>query len=121
METSHQRCLRIAGALEDLVAQEAAALESRDYSAAGNLQDRAAPLVEFLAQNAPVHAVDAVLRSRIAAVQQLRARSSAQLAIEIERTRVDLLDSEQARRQVAKIAPAYARSASNRAKLCAVG
>ena len=113
--------MRIAGALEDLVAQEAAALESRDYTEVSILQDRAAPLVEFLAQNTATHGGDAALRNRIAAVHQLRARSSAQLAIEIERARVELHESERARRQVAKIAPAYARSASNRAKLCAVG
>ena len=113
--------MRIAGALEDLVAQEALALESRDYTEVSILQDRAAPLVEFLAQNAATHGGDAALRNRIATVQQLRARSSAQLAIQIERARVELLESEHARRQVAKIAPAYARSVSNRAKLCAVG
>ncbi len=121
METPHQRCVRIAGALEDLVAQEAAALGSRDYIEMSVLQDRAAPLVEFLAQNATAHAGDAVLRNRIAAVQQLRACSSAQLAIEIELARVELRESEHAQRQVAKIAPAYTRGASNRAKLCAVG
>ncbi len=121
METSYQRCLRMAVALEDLVAQEAAALESRDYTEVSILQDRAAPLVDFLAQNASTHCGDIALRNRIAAVQQLRARSSALLASEMARTRAELHESQHAQRQVAKVAPAYARSASIRAKLCAVG
>ena len=113
--------MRIAGALEDLVAQEALALESRDYTEVSILQDRAAPLVEFLAQNAATHGGDAALRMRIKAVQQRRTGSAALLATEIVRARAELCESGFAQRQVAKIAPAYGRSAVSRVNLCAVG
>jgi hypothetical protein len=52
METPAQRCARIVSALEDLVNQEAAALRAGDFDAVNEIQDRAAPLVEFLALHA---------------------------------------------------------------------
>lgn len=121
METPAQRCLRIAGALGDLAGQEAVALAARDFPGVLGLQERAAPLVEFLSLHAAAHAGDRALRDRVAAVQSLRAHSSAQLAAEIERTRVLWQEAGVAQRQLAKIAPAYGRSAASRTQLCAVG
>lgn len=121
METPVQRCVRIATALDDLAAQEAAALAAHNFSGVLVLQDRAAPLVEFLAANAASHAGDAVLRTRVAAVQARRACTSALLAAEIERARTELLEAGFAQNQVAKIGPAYGRAAAARSQLCAVG
>ena len=113
--------MRIAGALEDLAAQESVALGARDFSAAQAVQERAAPLVEFLAANAAALAGDSVLRTRIAAVQMLRARSAARLEAEVTCARVELGEARFAQRQVAKIAPAYGRGVSGRSRLSVVG
>jgi hypothetical protein len=121
METLVQRCVRIAGALEDLVGQEAAALESHDYAGVLVLQERAEPLVAFLSQHAPVHAGDSALRARITAVQELRTRSALRIANDIVRAKADLDESRLAQRQVARIAPAYGRGQASRMQLSIVG
>jgi hypothetical protein len=107
METAAQRCLRIVGALEDLVHQESAALAKRDWAAAEVVQERAAPLVDFLAASTLEDAERGALRARIAALQQRRAETSRSLSLQIAQARSELQQAMAVKRRVAQIAPAY--------------
>ena len=107
METAAQRCRRIVGALEDLVHQESASLAKRDWAGAEAVQERAAPLVDFLAASSPSIADDAALRARIAALQQRRAETSRSLGLQIAQAKNELQQALAAKRRVAQIAPAY--------------
>ena len=107
METAAQRCRRIVGALEELVHQESASLAKRDWAGAEAVQDRAAPLVDFLTTSSPSIVDDAALRARIAALQQRRAETSRSLGLQIAQARNELQQAVAAKRRVAQIAPAY--------------
>lgn len=121
METPVQRCSRLAAALADLAAQEAAALAARDIEAVLALQERAAPLVEFLSGQAGEIACHAPLAAQLAAVHARRAQSARSLAAEVEKSRGALREAGAARRRIAQIAPAYGRGAPTATQLCAVG
>jgi hypothetical protein len=110
METPAQRCARIVGALEDLAAQEAAAIETHDFAGALTVQDRAEPLVDFIVRDAHAGVCDGAITSRISAVQMLRARTSEKLAQEMARTRNELQRMQATKSRVAQVAPAYGRS-----------
>jgi hypothetical protein len=107
METSAQRCWRILAALEDLVHQESASLAKRDWMGAETVQQRAAPLVDFLAAHGPASADDAALRERIATLQQRRAETSRSLNLQIAQAKSELQQAQAARRRLGQIAPAY--------------
>src|SRR5436190_11518444 len=107
METSAQRCRRIVTALEDLVHQESATLAKCDWSGVEAVQERAAPLVDFLAAHAPESVDDAALRARIVALQQRREETSRSLGAQIAQARTELQQALAAKRRVAKIAPVY--------------
>lgn len=109
METAAQRCERIVAALEDLAAQEAAAIQTHDFSSALAVQDRAEPLVDFLARNASL-ATAARLNDRVAAVQELRSQTGEKLGAELARTRAELQQMQLAQVRVAQVAPAYGRT-----------
>jgi hypothetical protein len=120
METPAQRCARIVSALEDLVNQEAAALRAGDFDAVNEIQDRAAPLVEFLA----LHATEGdtpQLRQRIGTLETQRQRSADELDAGIARLRDEMQRTTVARRRVAQIAPVYGRPSAPRPQLRAVG
>lgn len=123
METPGQRCARIVAALEDLVSQEAVALANDDLAMVLELQDRTAPLIEFLATAGLAHATAPGMRGRIAALQERRALTAARLAVELDRTRAELQETLLGQRRAAQIAPVYgAKSASPfPGKLQAVG
>lgn len=121
METPAQTCARLVAALEDLVAQEATALQARDFAAVVQIQDRAAPLVEHLAAHVD-DIVEPRLRERIGRIRAQRHRSGEWLAEQIERTRQELLQTHASRRRVAQVAPAYGRGSSTApTRLSAVG
>ncbi len=107
METAAQRCLRIVGALEDLVHQESASLAKRDWAGAELVQERAAPLVEFLASTTLDDADRGALRARITALQQRRAETSRSLGLQIAQAKAELQQALVSKRRVAQIAPAY--------------
>lgn len=107
METPAQRCARIVGALEDLVSQEALALENGDIAAVLDLQDRTAPLVEFLTTVPLSHATAPGIRGRIAALQERRAQTEARLRVELDRARAELQETVLGQRRAAQIAPVY--------------
>lgn len=107
MESPVQRCVRIVSALEDLAAQEAAAVARGDFATVQALHDRSAPLVEFLAAAGAEALAAAGLRRRLAAVYELRARSGEVLAAAMAQVRVELAQTEAGQRRAARIAPAY--------------
>lgn len=106
METAAQTCARLVTALEDLVAQETSALQARDFAAAIEIQERAAPLVDHLVAHAD-DIVEPRLRERIGKIREHRHRSGEWLAEQIEHTRQELLQMHASRRRVAQVAPAY--------------
>lgn len=119
-ETPAQTCARIVTALEDLARQEAAVLQSRNFSAAVLLQERAAPLVEHLvAHEGDVTSSD--LRSRIAAVSALRSQTGEWLATQIERAREELQQMDASQRRIARVAPVYGSGTPRRSQLSVVG
>jgi hypothetical protein len=120
METIAQHCERIVTALEDLVAQEGAAVASRDFSAMLALQERTAPLVDFVIARAPVPSGSA-LRNRLMALHERRRQNGEALAAEIERTRAELQQMQNTRRRVAQIAPVYGQPGLTRGQWQAVG
>jgi hypothetical protein len=108
-------CARLLAALEDLVSQEAVLLRAADYSGVLSTQERAAPLIERLAALAAT--ADAAVRTRVAAVTVLRARSLEWLAGEIARVRIELAEMAVSERQVARVAPVYMSNTSPRQRL----
>jgi hypothetical protein len=122
MESAAQTCARLIAALEDLAGQEAAALQTRDFATAIEIQDRAAPLVAHLAAHAR-DLTDPAQQARLRAVQEKRDRTGEWLAEQIERARAELARTSAARRRVAQIAPVYGRSPAGAASghLSAVG
>jgi hypothetical protein len=121
METPAQRCGRLVAALDDLAAQEAVALHARRFEEARAVQNRAAPLVDFLVA-CGVDVADDALRSRVSALLLRRNQTDKWLADQIERVRAELQQSEETQRRLAQVAPAYGRSGTSfRRQLKAVG
>lgn len=119
MQTPARRCERLIAALDDLVGQEEASLNARDFSAVAEIQVRTAALVAELVAQA--QEVAAPLRVRLADVQARRERTATWLAGEVERTREALREMTQSQRRVAQIAPVYGGMRSEpRSRLCAV-
>ncbi len=120
METPVQKCARLVTALEDLVAQEAVCLQTRDFAAAISIQDRAAPLVEHLSLHGP-NVADQALRRRVETLIARRNDTATWLATELRQTREQLLGLQASQRRVAKVAPAYGRGSDSRRQLCVRG
>jgi hypothetical protein len=110
MQTPAQRCTRIVAALEDLVAQETVALANHDYAAVLTLQERTAPLVDFIVTNGAAYVTAPELRARLDLLQRRRGQNSASLTAEIERARTEFQETCVAQRRVASVAPAYAKT-----------
>ena len=106
MQAPQQRCARLIAALEDLVAQEAAALRTGNYTDASAIEDRCAPLVDDLVAHAD-EILEETLRERLRALNGVRARSSELLGEEIARMRGELDQTEVAQRRAAAFAPVY--------------
>lgn len=104
-----QTCSRLLLALEELAGREAAALQTRDFAAAIELQDRAAPLVEHLAMHGPAVA-DGGLRRRVDNFLRRRAETAEWLSSQIAEAREELERTRTSQRQVARIAPVYGSS-----------
>ena len=100
--------------------QESATVAKGDWSGAAALQERTAPLVDFLAANS-AGAGDAVLRARIATLHQRRNETSVALGREMERTRGELQQAKVAKRRVTQIAPAYRGPAAGQQRLRGIG
>jgi hypothetical protein len=98
------RTARIIAAIEDLSAQEAAAVRAHDFSTLQEIQDRLAPLVTDLTA---VSVSDEPLKARIRSIQEQRAKTSDLLASELSEARLALRETMSAQRRTAQVAPAY--------------
>lgn len=111
MESPSQKFDRLLKALGELVAEEAAVIGAADYEATAEVQQRAQPLIEALAELAP-SVGSAAARTRLESLIKRRRRS-----IEVLETRMRTVQGEldllrKSTRRVAQIVPVYGRSAS---------
>lgn len=106
METPLQTAVRLLGALDELVAQEARLLRTMDFVEAVEVQERAAPLVERLCALAPDPAV-AGLRPRVTALLERREQNYHFLDIQLTRLQGELRRVNEARGRLNRVAPAY--------------
>lgn len=121
METPTQMCARLVTALEDLVAQEAVCLQTRNFAAVVSIQDRALPLIELLVAHA-ADVLDPQLRERISAIIERRHETGAWLTAELERTRMELHAVQAGQRRAAQVAPVYGgRNTAPRSTLSVIG
>ncbi len=120
METTAQTCVRLLEALDDLSAQEAAALREGDFAAVAEIQARSAPLVEYLGDHGPAVA-DQVFLARIRALLLRRQASADRLAAQIEQTREELRQTRASEQRAARIAPVYRSNVAPVVRLSAVG
>jgi hypothetical protein len=118
MKPFEQTCIRIAAALEMLVAEEALALRARELETALQIQQRAAPLVDFLVAHKE-HAAGA--RTLIEGLRARRQDSGEHLAGDITAIRDELCALEFSRRKLARIGPAYGSAHASPQHLSATG
>jgi len=97
---------RLLGALEDLVAQEAALLAGEDYAGMRKAQDRAEPLVAELARLGAAVATPAI-RPRLDALLARRRQNLERLTSRIGQVRDALRDAQARQRRIAQVVPAY--------------
>ncbi len=109
MPASAQQCERIAAALGDLASQEAASLGQDDFATVLTIQDRAAPLVAFLAENIPLldGGVPAGVRVDLAAIFERRAQTAALLDDKVSALRASMAEARAAQGRAARVAPVY--------------
>lgn len=108
MNRQQQTFNRLVGALEDLVTQEAATLAERNYEAAGQIQLRAQPVVEAIADLGG-SVSDAVARARVAGLLARRQHSIDFLESQLATARAELMAVQESTLRAAQIAPAYGR------------
>jgi hypothetical protein len=121
MDRTHQRCVRILTALEDLAAQESAALAHGDFAALLALQDRAEPLVAFLASVDNGAVLRLGLSDRIVALRARREQTRRALGEKIDEARRELQATDATQRRVTQVVPVYGRVTVKRRQLLAVG
>ncbi len=107
METPVQAAVRLLSALEDMAAQESANLRNLDLVEAVQVLERAAPLVQRLAELADDPTV-APLRDRVQALVLQRQQSAALIDAHLARLQSELRRVDEARRRLGQVAPAYA-------------
>lgn len=121
METPEQKCLRLLDALEELAQAENVALAAGDAEGLASLQERAAPLVAFLAEHGSAIAQEST-RRRVAAWLEHRRLTESFFAGHIARMQERMREIDAARRRVARLAPVYGNAApEERGHFAAVG
>jgi len=120
VDSADQTCRRLLAALEDLAAQETTALAAADFVSLAQLSQRAAPLVEHLAQHGPAIA-DTSFRQRIRALLERRRLNDDALALHVARARADLKRASDSQRRITQIAAIYGRAGAATRQLSAVG
>lgn len=106
MKAPRQTFSRLLGALDELVAQEAATLNQRDFGAVADIQRRAQPLVDALS-DLGIAAADDLARARVAGLLARRQHNIDFLESQLATARAELLSVQESTRRVACIAPAY--------------
>lgn len=109
MATPAQQCARITAALGDLAGQEEASLGQDDLAAVLAIQDRAAPLVAFLAETLPnLSGAEAErVRADLGEVHARRTRTSDRLDDKIAALRAAMQETIAARGRAARVGPVY--------------
>lgn len=109
MPASAAQCARIASALDDLAGQEAASLAQEDFAAVLTIQDRAAPLVAFLAEHLPALGAgeSADVRRDVAGIFERRRSTAALLDDKLAALRGAMAETAAARGRAARVAPIY--------------
>ena len=120
METPAQTSRRLLAALEDLAAQETCALAAADFVSLAQLAQRAAPLVEHLAQHASAAADDS-FRRRVRALLDLRRQNDDALSIQLARAKEELKRASDSQRRISQISSIYVRAGAATRQLSAVG
>lgn len=109
MQSAPQRFNRILSALDELVTQEMVTARAGDYASVDEIQRRAAPLVETLAELGP-EAADAAARARVAGLLARRQHNIDFIESQLATAQAELLAVQTSTSRVARIAPAYARA-----------
>lgn len=109
MGESVTTCARILAALEDLVAQEGAVLQSGDYAALDHIQTQAGALIAFLA--AQPQTSRAGLGAQLLGLQATRRRHAAHLEQAMASNRDELRVISGRQGLMARVAPAYGANA----------
>jgi N-acetyl-gamma-glutamylphosphate reductase len=120
VDTPAQTCRRLLAALEDLAAQETSALAAADFVSLAQLSQRAAPLVEHLAEHGPA-VVDPSFRTRIRALLERRRANDDALAVQVARAKAEMKRASDSQRRIAQIAAIYGRVGAAARQLSAVG
>ena len=108
MEAPRQTFNRLVGALEDLVAHEAASLAEHNYEAVGDIQRRTQTVVEAIADLGSMVS-DAVARARVAGLLARRQHNIDFIESQLATARFELMAVQESTLRAAKIAPAYGR------------
>jgi len=106
METPAQTCARLVVALEDLVACEAASMQNRDFSSVLQIQERAAPVIDYLVINGSRY-TDRALQKRIHALAERRRLTGELLSAQLAEVKENLQSTRASQHRVARIAPVY--------------
>ena len=109
MQSESQKFNRILSALDELVTQEMVTARAGDYAAVNEIQRRAAPLVETLADLGP-DAADAAAQARVAGLLARRQHNIDFIESQLATARAELLAVQTSTGRMARIAPAYARA-----------
>lgn len=109
MEAPEKKFTRLLGALDELVALEAATLAQKDYGALESIQLRAQPLVDGLA-NLGTAAADDLTRARVASLLGRRQHNIEFLESQLATAREELNSIQESTARVARIAPVYGRA-----------
>jgi type VI protein secretion system component VasF len=109
MESDGQKFDRLLTALEVLFEEEAVMIGASDYSAAAEVQKRANPLVDALANLAP-RIKSTAARTRLDSLLQRRQESLGALESKVAAARTELEALQQSSQRVARIAPVYGRA-----------
>jgi hypothetical protein len=105
MHAPAERSARLIAALEELAAQEEAAIRSGELAGVEAVQERAAAIVAGLAEC--VSGMDTAGRERLLAVHARREHTSGWLSAEMTRAQAELRETGLARHRVARLAPVY--------------
>jgi hypothetical protein len=112
MESLSQKFDRLLKALGELVAEEAAAIDSADYGATSEVQQRAQPLIDALATLAP-SVGSAAARARLESLIKRRRRSIEVLEARMSTVQEELNGLRKSTQRVARIVPVYGRATSS--------
>lgn len=109
MEAARRKFDRLLGALDDLVTQEAATLQARDFDSVVAIGQRADPVVAGLAELAP-EVADDLARAKVAGLLARRQHNMDFLETQLVTAREELLALSSSMRRVSRLVPAYAKA-----------